>query len=527
MNALLVLYAGEPSARVLEPVIAGKTGPDLALERSLSFPGVRKTLVLGGPGSAGGDLAGRLGTAGIVLEREEPWTVRAILEAVGGHSAGFDFTYLAWADCPFPDPALAGRLAERHLGFRADYTYADLWPTGLAPELLAPETPAALLRLLDSDGNRDGGRPRRDSLFALIRRDVNAFDIETELSSIDMTAHRIGLHADSRRNVALLRNLAESAGGIPDAERVVGLVTERPELLRTLPAFYPIQVYGGCPQSCRLCPYPLASALPVTQRTDFMELRDFRTLLDAIADFSGDAVIGLSLWGEISLHPQKIDLIRAVLDRPALSLVVETSGIGWKDGELREIAELVGDAGPRTGGKPPVSWIVSLDSADRAGYERLRGPGFAEANDRAEKLLALFPGNAYVQMLKIHGGEEDAERFFRFWENKGAPEANIIIQKYDDFCGYLERLQAGDLSPLRRLPCRHIMRDMPILIDGTVPLCRERIGAETQDAAVLGNAFGESLAAIWERGTAHYLRQAEGRSEAFCERCDEFYTYNF
>jgi spiro-SPASM protein len=130
-----------------------------------------------------------------------------------------------------------------------------------------------------------------------------------------------------------------------------------------------------------------------------------------------------------------------------------------------------------------------------------------------------------VQAVRVTGAEEDIERFYRSWKEAAPSTANIIIQKYDDFCGALARKQASDLSPVKRRPCWHLMRDMPVLIDGTVPLCREQIA--TNGGLTLGNAFAEPLDNIWEQGQRHYAEQAGAHYNSFCARCDEYYTYNF
>jgi len=78
------------------------------------------------------------------------------------------------------------------------------------------------------------------------------------------------------------------------------------------------------------------------------------------------------------------------------------------------------------------------------------------------------------------------------------------------------------------------MRDMPVLIDGTVPLCREQITGGIN----LGNAFTEpeaganALEVIWERGRRFYTEQAGQtpggkKYDSLCAGCDEYYTYNF
>jgi len=108
------------------------------------------------------------------------------------------------------------------------------------------------------------------------------------------------------------------------------------------------------------------------------------------------------------------------------------------------------------------------------------------------------------------------------------PDAlNIIIQKYDDFCGLFERNQASDLSPIQRQPCWHLMRDMPVLLDGTVPLCRQQIAAP-DGGCVLGNVFNESLETIWNRGRSFYEEHSGLKQyNVLCTKCDEYYTFNF
>jgi hypothetical protein len=76
---------------------------------------------------------------------------------------------------------------------------------------------------------------------------------------------------------------------------------------------------------------------------------------------------------------------------------------------------------------------------------------------------------------------------------------------------------------VKRFPCWHIKRDMAILIDGTVPLCREDVRAEHPQ----GNALTGDLAAIWERGETAYRQHLSERYPAICVGCDEYYTYNF
>jgi spiro-SPASM protein len=524
MNNLLVLFAGNICGQAFEPVFDGKNAFQMAFEQAMQFPGVKKTVLLA---PANGDFSC---LKEIVIEQRDFWTKKSLLEKIAEHQEGYDCAYFVYADCPFLDPALAASIAERHKKYAAEYSYADGWSYGLAPEILSAGTAAILAKIL----GEDDGHVERDVLFSVIQKDINAFDIEAEISATDLRSHRINLCADSKRNILLLKNFYNAAGAkIPDSSCIEKIITEKPEILRTLPSFYPIQVYGGCPQKCSICPYPLFTNS--AERKDFMEIAKFESLLKKIIAFSGDAVIDLSLWGELSLHPDKIKIIESVLSKKELSLVIETSGLGWKTEELNSCAALCKNfSGTRNTFLPPLSWIVSLDTTDPQRYTELRGSGFAEANETAKKLLSLFPDDCYVQAVRIKGMEDDTEKFYRYWKetlNANASqkrEKNIIIQKYDDFCGKLEKKQASDISPVIRQCCWHIMRDLPVLIDGSVPICREYLDVLKGDKSrVLGNIFTDSLENIWKNGENYYREQCGKNYSGLCENCDEFYTYNF
>ena len=531
MNAISVLYAGNLSKFAFESLYKGQNSLALTLEQVKKCPGVSKTVLL----ASQGDFSN---LNEVEIEQRDNWTKKSLLDKIASLQSGFELIYFSFADCPFIDPELAGLIAQRHLQYRAEYSYADGFPYGLAPETLSPGTAGILSHILDKDGPVE-----RDLLFSVIQKDINNFDIEVELSNIDLTLHRINLCADSKRNYLLLQNFIKANNyKIPSASDVERIVEEQPEILRTLPIFYPIQVFGGCPTKCSLCPYPMFNDIG---RKDFMDCGKFENLLDQIITFSGDAVIDLSLWGELSLHPEKLKLIEAVIKRNELSLVIETTGLNWETEELEKCAALCEEVSrnikTRENPLPPLSWIISLDTSDSAKYMELHGKGFADADACVKKLLSLFPNDCYVQAVRIKGSEEDTEKFYRYWkENAPNGEKNIIIQKYDDFCGSLEKKQASDISPVIRQSCWHIMRDFPVLIDGNVPLCKEDMAVFKNDKTrVLGNVFSDSLENIWQNGQKYYEEQCgsleprisnEKRKKNYlglCENCDEYYTYNF
>ncbi|MDR2181121.1 MAG: spiro-SPASM protein, partial [Treponema sp.] len=103
MNSLTVLYGMELAGEAFEAVLNGKSAFDWALERAAAFPGTGKRLLLAPPD----------------LPAPDGWTVFSpadtsaseLLKTLSEQSEGFDLTYFAWADAPFLDADLAGKLA--------------------------------------------------------------------------------------------------------------------------------------------------------------------------------------------------------------------------------------------------------------------------------------------------------------------------------------------------------------------------------------------------------------------------------
>lgn len=496
MKNTAVINGIDLRAPAFRQLVDGRTSFSLALEFGKALPEVEETVVLL---SRAAEMP--VGFRAIV---HPTWTAAELIKEIAAAAEGSKDVFYFFADCPFLDLRLARSMHANHRRYWADYTFADGYPYGLAPEILTSET-ASRLRGMADDGAE---APQRDTIFSLIKKDINSFDIETEISPVDMRLLRLSLSADTERNFLLLTRVA--AQGMRDAREVCAFLRERQELHRTLPAFFPVQIVECCPHACSYCPYPVFGG-DILSRTGCMPAESFSLLIKKIAAFCGDAVVDISLWGEPSLHPRIFDIIASALGEPGIDLVIETSGVGWQPGMLSRI---------RGAGEKQPTWIVSLDASTEAMYRTLRGEGFAEARRTAEELFSLFPSRTWVQAVRMKQNEEDMEAFFKAWKTR---TENVIVQKYDSFISMLPERKVADLSPLQRFPCWHLKRDMPILIDGTVPLCREDVRAGTR----WGNALDDDLAAVWGKALELYAAHLSGEYPGICAGCDEYYTYNF
>lgn len=502
MKTLAVVNGTGLAPYALEPLSGTMNAFDRVLRYACSLPGIEKILVLAGP--PGLRLPDGLPVPCETVTVETPLPAEALFRALSSRSAGFEHLFYVFADTPFLDAALSRRMFDNHLTYSAEYSFADGYPAGLTPEILRTDILPALETLA-----RGVSEPvSRGTVFSVIQKDINAFDIETEIAPVDQRLLRLTLACDTNSNTELVRRLLAAGGS--DAESVTTLVAGRPELLRTFPAYATVQIMGGCPQACSYCPFPSFGG-DILHNREFMPAARFAHILDELQAFSAEAVVSVSLWGEPALHPEFPSLAREVASRPGLSFLVETSGVGWS----RETLEAVCAAGIGS-----IEWIVSLDALDRTLYEKLRGEGYDEAVAAASTLEELFPGHVHIQAVRMRENEEHLESFYRTLTGEGR---KVIIQKYDWFCGALPRRNVTDLSPLTRFPCWHLKRDIAILLDGTVPLCREDYGRRH----VLGNIFNEPLPEIWKRGEIHYKEHIDENYPELCSHCDEYYTFNF
>jgi spiro-SPASM protein len=439
-----------------------------------------------------------------IVIRDE-WTVADLLTQIREKSTGFDNIFYFYADCALLDKGITQRMYDNHLKYFADYTFADGYPYGLTPEILKTPIIDPLRTLIKEEQN---DRIQRGTLFEIIKKDINSFDLETEISPVDLRILRATLAADSKRDFLLLSKLA--ARQAFDEQTIINVLRDEPEILRTLPRYFLIQTVEGCAQACSYCPYPKFKGDILGKKAE-MKTEDFYGILEKIKNYCEDAVIGISLWGEPALHSRVYEMIEKVCEIPTFDLVVETAGLGWEADALRTLSKSVIER---------CHWIVSLDAVTEKMYESLRGQGFKEALACIDTLFKLSHHNVYVQAVRMQRNEDELEQFYKKWKETSA---RVIIQKYDYFSGFLPQLKVTDLSPLKRFPCWHIKRDMCVTINGTVPLCKE----DLTNAHSLGNIFNEELRAIWERGNAIYLTHLKNQYPDICSECDEYYTFNF
>lgn len=521
MKSLVILYAGNSCDYACKPFLGGKTAAELSLEWAQNVPDVSCVAILESSITNKKICSLSLSAENITFKHisSEKWTISSLLKTMDDLSEGFDYVVYGFIDTPFYDKEITQKLINTHTQYGVEYTFADGYPKGLSPEILNPGT----IHILANLAKENTKSVTKDSIFSVLQTDINSFEIETEIAPKDLRYLRLNLDCETKRNAILCERLFEMMKDQQTTD-ICSLVENTPSLLRTVPAYYSLQIAVDCSGGCTFCPYPAAVKAKYGKNPGacnlFMKEKDFAKIIKKIYEFSDDAVISLSLWGEATRHPLLKEFIAEVLKYPSLSLLIETTGENLTDEKIAELAECVKNAPERTNGQKPLNWIVSLDASKPETYEKLHGENnFDMAKSVCEKLFEFFGDAVYPQFLRLIDNEDEMETFYRSWKEKCN---NVIIQKYDNFCGVLPDKKVADLTPVNRSPCWHLRRDLSILVDGSVPFCKEALLDGT-----CGNAYTDSFEDIWNKNNERFAEHVRREYSGICGSCDEYYTFNF
>lgn len=447
-----------------------------------------------------------------------------------------DYVVFAYSDVPFYNKTVTEKLIKNHIEYHAEYTFADGYSFGLTPEIIDKGTLNILLGLCSKeDAPEKTAKVTKQFLFELLKKDINSFEIETLLAKNDWRLLRLNLDCELKESFLACKALYNAAKEKNidvlncDIEELNELASKCPEVLKTVPGFYNIQITDFYEKGCVYCPYEKEyerlHKTPCCKAQTSMDVSKFEALINKISKFSENAVISLSLWGEAFAHKDLLKMIDIILKNNGLSVFIETRVQDINSDFINGLKTIIQNTKEGSRKWPPVMIAVCLDAFTKETYSKLHGENcsFEKAMNIINLLEDALPGNVYPQFVRMNANEEELESFFRFWNEKTSPsKGQFIIQKYDDYSGLLSQEKTADLSPVDRNVCWHLRRDMNILTNGDVILCKEYVLEN-----VIGNVFEEDLEVIWKKMDEILLNHINSEYKNKCEKCDEFYTYYF
>lgn len=426
---------------------------------------------------------------------------------------------------PLVSPALGTYLQRLHRRTVCDYTFADGYPRGYAPEVLRREIVTVLAEL--ARGRDVAWTPT--VLFDAISIDINAFDIETEAAPEDWALLRAPLTVDSRPDYLRCRRLLDEGAPIDvhdpgdplearfdPNDATLERVAREPSLRRTGPRFLYVEVTDRYPQRPFWSAWGEGAPLTPGRGERDIDVAAWKRIVERVTGEWPEIVIGMGYRGDPGLHPQLATLLETTGELAPGGWYLETSGLGWSTDARDALARCA----TRPAWSDSGALIVELDASHGDLYRRVRGEGYEEAIAFVEWAASILPGRVFAQATRMDETEEDLQRFFERWT--AVEGVQPLIQKYNGYAGRLVDRRVASLEPLERTACRHLERDLVVWYDGSVVRCHQDLDGEVRR----GNVLTDAIDGIWAAGLIEYGEHDAGTFSSLCAACDEYYTVN-
>ena len=416
------------------------------------------------------------------------------------------------ADAAFFDPAIFTDICETHGKYLAEFTFSENLPEGFSCEIFSAE----LIRQLPDISEKTLPLDR------VIKSNINQFDVELYYREPDIRDKRLSFRSSDARNRRIMENIYALQKSIPQYSDIRGIIEARPEVLFTGPSYVEMEITGSCTLDCLFC---YRKSLK-NSRGD-MDKSLFIKTLEGMRAFGLPYTMGFGGSGEPMDHPEFYAFMDLAVKEPLLEqLVIETNGIK-ADINFKSFLEKPENSKIRV--------IVNNNGLDNKSYVRLHGGDhYGQVFNNIISLSGLNKDGddrIYVQIMKINETDEFEkegetktylDKYYDFWEKNRVP---IILQKQNTYFGRITDRRYSDLSPIKRIPCWHLQRDLYILSDGSVAFCKQDIDGENSR----GNIASACLPDIWNRQKEAFIADYSGKtcSSPDCSSCDEWYTFNF
>ncbi len=411
---------------------------------------------------------------------------------------GSDHICKIHADSPFLDPAIIGEMVDLHLTYLAEFTYSENLPSGFSCEIVAKELITAIPEL----------KEQTLPLAQVIKSNLNQFNIEIYYKDPDIREKRISFRSGNRRDAIIMERIYHLGSSAPSYESLKAIIEEHPDVLYVGPSYLEIELTGRCDLECLFC-----YRNSLKQHHGDMEKNNVALLLEQMKAFGLPYTICFGGSGEPLMHRNIYEILSMAAEDPLVeSIIVETNGI-YADANYRTHC---GSAGEK------IKTIVNINGHTPETYKKVHGNDFFDlVHQNILGLTETAAGRLYIQIMKINETEPFLDSYYDYWEKLKIP---IILQKQNTYLGMITDRRYSDLSPLDRIPCWHLQRDLYVCADGTVTFCKEDVDGNCAQGTI-GSA---TLVEIWENKKQAFISDYRRRYPAApdCNSCDEWYTFN-
>ncbi|MBN8221180.1 MAG: spiro-SPASM protein [Spirochaetes bacterium] len=415
---------------------------------------------------------------------------------------------------PLLDLRLTEKIAGIHREYRADISYGENLPAGMAPYFVSRDLLESLeiMEAKDADVDTAGLRP-------FVEKNINQFHAEVHYEEPDLRLLRLDFSlATPRSATKAARFLAKLAHNNEPYAELEALIQSEPGLLHTFPSYIELEFSSTAEHVSFFSPLKY-----IAPQKHLLSDENFSRVKDFISTGLGDTSVCASGLGEPLEHPRAREYLEALLNDGNIRYVfLETNGI--------HLDKILGLAAHPAAGKLRV--IVLLNSLERyAEYSGAAATGLEKIKLHFRKLTDALRAAGknpqeivYLQSFKVEENEAEIDALYALAEELGG---SFLFQKYNRYAGLMPERRVSDMTPLERYSCWHLRRDLFIRANGDVAFCKQTVDPAKKTAR--GNLANDTLADLWSNQRADFVANYQGKypSHLPCADCDEYFTFNF
>ncbi len=394
---------------------------------------------------------------------------------------------------PLYDPEFMDKMLRQHEKYLADYTYSLGYPGGLLPQIINKNIIKELIELVS-----DSDETREDYLFHAISKDINSFDIETVLSDYDLRIFRISFGLKDAGEEVFTKKMFDFFKTGYTVDAITEYLNSSIDKIYTTIYLVNMEITNRSPVSSIYLP-------GCDEPETFMDVELAKKIITEAVNENGSIRFVLGGMGEPLVHPGISKIINHITGCNA-EAIIETTGYN---------AECI--LNDDSIDREKVIFVCKIDCHDEETYGKIHS-GFDYRNAiRAHQSLIEKGFRCYRLITRMAENEIEIEKFIR---NKETDK--LIIRKFSRYCEMLPDKKVVDLSPLERIPCFHLRREINVLPDGKVTPC-----IYSRYKGAIGDLNNENLGSIIDKMKVLYSNNARKDYMDFCINCDDYYIFNF
>ncbi len=261
------------------------------------------------------------------------------------------------------------------------------------------------------------------------------------------------------------------------------------QLLRTYPQYIAIEISSKSDEFCNR-----------KFSEEEMDIDTFRKIITEIDELAPEAWISVGVWGDPFTH-SKFTEVMHILNTIPNKVLIECRSIFLSEQCVQQVLS-----------RPNTELIFDVSFTTEETFKTHKKSPYTLAQTVAFIKSLPEQKHIWVRLTRTQDTEGSIKHFLKEWKDH-----KMIVTKADTFVGS----KVVDLAPINRHACYALRREMTILNNGDVLLCR-------QSHDILGSIKTKSLLSLWnqnEQPFQEHLQQNYNTCKE-CKACDDWWIWN-